>query len=136
MAGRGEPNINEDGLSVRQEKGVVALINETTVAAASRASGIGERTLHKWLKDPKFAAVYRRARREAFTMSVAMTQRYSPSAVNNLAKVMNDPASQHSARVNAAIALLKFGRESIELDDLAARVDELEERQRREREKP
>ncbi|MBK7405818.1 MAG: hypothetical protein IPJ41_14670 [Phycisphaerales bacterium] len=129
MAGRGRPNINEDGLTVRQEKGVIALINETTVAAASRASGIAERTLHTWMKDPKFAKAYRRARREAFSLSIAMTQRYSAMAVNNLAKIMNDPASHNTARVTAAVALLRYGRESIELDDLAARVDQLEEEQ-------
>ena len=31
-------------LSARQEQAIVALINETTIAAASRASGIGQRT--------------------------------------------------------------------------------------------
>ena len=51
-------------------------------------------------------------------------------AVNNLAKIMNDAASHNSARVTAAVALLRYGRESIELDDLAARVDELEDEQK------
>jgi hypothetical protein len=124
--------VNEDGLTVRQEKAVIALINETTVAGASRASGIGERTLHRWLKEPNFNKCYRRARREAFNMSIAMTQRYAAVAVNNLAKIMNDPSSNNTARVTAAVALLRYGRESIELDDLAARVDQLEEEQQRE----
>ncbi|MBK7405809.1 MAG: hypothetical protein IPJ41_14625 [Phycisphaerales bacterium] len=35
-------------------------------------------------------------------------------------------------RVSAATALLRYGRESIELDDLAARVDQLEDEQRKE----
>lgn len=130
MGRRPPHSLNEDGLTVRQEKGIIALINETTVAAASRASGIGERTLHKWLKDDKkFAAAYRRARREAFGLSIALTQRYAAVAVNNLAKIMNDPSSHNTARITAAVALLRYGRESIELDDLAARVDQLEDEQ-------
>jgi hypothetical protein len=132
MGGISGTRVNEDGLTVRQEKAVIALINDTTVAAASRASGIGERTLHRWLKEPNFAKCYRRARREAFNMSIAMTQRYAAVAVNNLAKIMNDPSSNNTARVTAAVALLRYGRESIELDDLAARVDQLEEEQQRE----
>ncbi len=40
--------------------------------------------------------------------------------------MMNETAPQ-SARVRAAAIMLKFGRESIELDELAARVDDLEE---------
>lgn len=126
MGGISGTRINEDGLTVRQEKGIIALINETTVAGASRASGIGERTLHKWLKESNFNRCYRRARREAFSLSIAMTQRYAAVAVNNLAKIMNDPAAHNTARVSAATALLRYGRESIELDDLAARVDQLE----------
>jgi len=132
MGGISGTRVNEDGLTVRQEKAVIALINETTVAAASRSSGIGERTLHRWLKELNFNRCYRRARREAFNMSIAMTQRYAAVAVNNLAKIMNDPSSHNTARVTAAVALLRYGRESIELDDLAARVDQLEEEQRQE----
>jgi len=42
---------------------------------------------------------------------------------------MGDPAANFSARVSAANALLKFARESIELDDLAERVKALEKAQ-------
>lgn len=47
-------------------------------------------------------------------------------AVHTLGKIMADQAVGAAARVSAATALLKFSRESIELDDLASRVDELE----------
>ena len=54
-------------LSVQQENAIVALINETSVAGAARTSGVGERTLHKWLaEDERFKAAYRAARRHAF----------------------------------------------------------------------
>ena len=43
-----------------------------------------------------------------------------------LAKIVTDGSVQASARVSAASALLKFGRESIELDDLAGRIETLE----------
>jgi hypothetical protein len=39
---------------------------------------------------------------------------------------MNDTSSTASAKVTAAGVLLKFGREGIELDDLADRVEALE----------
>jgi len=113
-------------LTARQEKAIVALINETTVAAASRASGIGQRTLHRWMSEPKFLAAYRAARREAFSQAIALTQRYAPLAVTALAKMLSDATAPHSAKVSAATALLRFGREGIELDDVAARVEQLE----------
>ncbi|MBK8233097.1 MAG: hypothetical protein IPK72_21575 [Candidatus Eisenbacteria bacterium] len=38
MGGISGTRVNEDGLTVRQEKAIIALINETTVAGRSRAS--------------------------------------------------------------------------------------------------
>ena len=35
-------------------------------------------------------------------------------------------SAANAAKVSAATAMLKFGRESIELDDLAARIETLE----------
>ena len=47
-------------------------------------------------------------------------------AVATLVKVMQDGAAPPSAKVSAAGMLLKFGREGMELDDLAERVETLE----------
>ena len=71
-------------------------------------------------------AAYRAARRQAFDQTIALTQRYASLAVTTLAKVMADASAANAAKVSAATAMLKFGRESIELDDLAARIETLE----------
>ncbi len=55
-----------------------------------------------------------------------MAQRLAPNALVVLAKIMNDTEAPHSARVSAAMGVLKFGRDALELDDLAARVEALE----------
>ena len=57
----------------------------------------------------------------------APTQRYAPLAVNTLAQVMMDDGAPSSSKVAAATTILRFGREGIELDDLAARVEALEQ---------
>ena len=117
----------EDGLTPQQEQAIIGLINETSVAAAARASGVGQRTLHNWINDDtRFMAAYRAARRQAFDQAIALTQRYASLAVTTLAKVMADASAANAAKVSAATAMLKFGRESIELDDLAARIEALE----------
>ncbi|MFG0259954.1 MAG: hypothetical protein ACF8LK_06330 [Phycisphaerales bacterium JB041] len=117
----------EGGLTPQQEQAIVGLINETSVAAAARASGVGQRTLHQWINDDKqFMAAYRAARRDAFNQAIALTQRYASLAVTTLAKIMADASAPNAAKVSAATAMLKFGRESIELDDLAARIETLE----------
>jgi hypothetical protein len=55
-----------------------------------------------------------------------LTQKYAPVAVATLVKVMQDQTVPPAAKVNAAAVLLRFGREGIELDDLAERVEALE----------
>ncbi len=48
-------------------------------------------------------------------------------AVNTLVQVMMDDSAPSSSKVAAATTLLRFGREGIELDDLAVRVEALEQ---------
>jgi hypothetical protein len=115
------------GLTPQQDRAIVALLNEPNVAKAATAAGVGERTLYRWLaEDDRFKKAFLRARREAFSQAIGMMQRYAPAAVNALAKVFTDSTAPHSSRVSAASAVLKYGREGIELDDLAARVESLE----------
>ncbi len=116
-----------DGLTASQERAVIALLNEQTVGRAAAAAEVGQRTLYRWLKDPTFSRAYREARRDAFGQAIALTQRYAPLAVNTLAQVMMDDGAPSSSKVAAATTILRFGREGIELDDLAARVEALEE---------
>ena len=104
----------------------IALLNEQTLSKAAAAAEVGQRTLYRWLRKPEFSRAYRQARREAFGQAIALTQRYAPLAVNTLAQVMMDDRAPTSSKVAAATTILRFGREGIELDDLAARVEALE----------
>jgi len=124
-------NGHEGALSATQEAALVALLNEPTVNKAAQIAGVGERTLYRWMEQPVFNRAYRAARRQAFSHAVALTQRYAAAAVQTLAKVMADPKATAAAKVAAATSLLRFGREALELDDLAARLEALEEAQAR-----
>ncbi len=124
MAGK---TVESNGhVTAKQERAIVAMLNEQTVARAATAARIGERTLYRWLREPAFSRAYRQARRDAFGQAIALTQRYAPLAVNTLAQVMMDDQAPSSSKVAAATTILRFGREGIELDDLGARVDALE----------
>ena len=114
------------GVTPRQERAVAALLQEPTVTRAAAAAGVGERTIRRWLAEPAFRAAVLAARREAFGHAIGLTQRYAPVAVATLVRVMQDDTVHASAKVTAAAVLLRFGREGIELDDLAERVEALE----------
>ncbi len=116
-----------DKLSQKQERAIVALLDAPTIAKAAEAIGVCERTLYRWLDDPDFAAAYRKARRQAFGVAIGLVQKYAPVAVNCLVRVTTDANAPASAKVAAATALLRFGREGIETDDLAVRVEALEQ---------
>jgi hypothetical protein len=101
-------------------------MSESTVLRAAETVGVDARSIYRWLEDPTFAAAFRRTRREAFAQAMSTTQRYAGLAVNALAKVMTDANANPQARVAAATALLKFSRESLEVDSLVERIEQLE----------
>jgi hypothetical protein len=125
---RSDPPVRWEGstLSPRQERAVLAMLSTPTIARAAEAVGVDESTLHRWLKDHEFVRALRGARASAFDQAVTLTHRYATSAVQVLLKVMADAGAPYTSRVAAAVALLRFAREGVLLDDLTQRVENLE----------
>lgn len=111
-------------LTPKQEKTIAALLASPTIGEAAAAAGVGARTLHTWLADPVFAAAYRTARRDAVGQAIARLQQLSGDAVATLAGLLGD--SRPTIRLAAASKVLDLAVRGIELDDLAARIAELE----------
>ncbi len=120
------PAHEPDILTSDRQKAILALLSEPTIVKAADSVGIDHSTLYRWLKEPEFSKSYREARRESFKHAISMSQKYAPVAVQALVKIVADPKSADSVKVSASGLLLKFSRESIELDDLASRVEALE----------
>jgi len=116
-----------DGLNTRQTRAISGLLQEPTIARAALVAGVDERTVYRWLKEPRFKQAYLDARRDAFGQATTLMQRAAPAAVSTLIKVMSDPSTPPNTKVAAAGMLLKFGREGIELDDVAHRLDVVEQ---------
>src|SRR3984885_13261797 len=108
------------------EEAIAALLTQRNIEEAAKSIGIGTQTMLRWLKIPEFEKAYREARRAAFGQSIARLQQASTAAVSTLLKIMVDPASPPSTRVRAADSILDHSREAIELEDIEARVAELE----------
>jgi len=110
----------------KQEEAIAALLTHRSFEDAARAVGIATKTLLRWLKNPEFDAAYRKARRAAFSQSVARLQQASGAAVSTLLKIMVDPNAPASTRVRAADSVLDHGAKAIEIEDIEVRVAELE----------
>jgi hypothetical protein len=110
----------------KMEDAIAALLSQRNVDEAARVAGIGSRTLLRWLQEPEFQTAYREARRAAFRQSIARLQQASSAAVSTLLKIMVDPAAPASTRVRAADSVLDHSARAIEIEDIEARVSELE----------
>jgi hypothetical protein len=110
----------------KKEEAILALLTQQNVDEAAKTIGIAPNTLLNWLKLPEFDAAYREARRLAFRQSVARLQQASSAAVSTLLKVMVDPSTPASTKVRAADSVMSHAAKAIEIEDIEARVSELE----------
>jgi hypothetical protein len=93
---------------------------------AAKAVGIAPNTLLKWMKIPEFQAAYREARRNAYSQAVAKLQQGATAAATTLLKIMLDQNTPASVRVRAAECVMNHSSKAIEIEDVEARVTELE----------
>jgi hypothetical protein len=113
-------------LSRKQELAIAALLTCSAITDAAKQCGIGEVTLHRWLKDATFQAAYREARRAVVQQAITQVQRATGEAVETLRNVMQDRESPASAKVSAAKTILETAVKGIEIEDLEARIAALE----------
>jgi hypothetical protein len=110
----------------KKKEAIVALVSQRSIEDAARACNVPARTLYRWLKEHEFDAAYRAARRQAYGQSISRLQQGSTAAATTLLKVMVDLATPPSTRVRAAEAVLNHAAKAIEIEDLDARLRELE----------
>lgn len=113
-------------LTTRQHKALAALVSEPSIRKASETSGVPERTMYTWLKEPRFDAEFRAMRRDAVKQATARLQQASGYAVSVLCQLMTKETVHASIRLAAASKVLELAIKSVEIDDLAARLEALE----------
>jgi hypothetical protein len=82
--------------------------------------------MYRWLKEPAFDAAYRKAKRAEFSHAIARLHQMSGPAATTLGKVMVDQKTPPSTKVRAADSILNHAAKAIEMEDIEARVAELE----------
>jgi hypothetical protein len=113
-------------LGRKKETAIAALLAQRNTEEAARVANVGLRTLYWWQKDPEFDAAYRAARRAAFGQTTARLQQGSSAAATILMKLMLDANTPASTRVRAAEVIVIHASKAIEIEDIEARVSELE----------
>jgi hypothetical protein len=110
----------------KKEEAVAALLSHRTLDEAARAVGIAPNTLIRWQQEPDFDKAHRKARRAAFGQCTARLQQASSAAVSAVLKIMVDSNAPTSTRLRAADIVLAHTAKAIEIEDIEARVSELE----------
>jgi hypothetical protein len=110
----------------KQEEAIAALLTQRNIDEAAKAVGIATNTLLKWMKLPEFQKAYREARRAAFSQSIARLQQGTSAAATTLIKLLLDPNTPASVRARVADSIFSHASKAIEIEDIEARVSELE----------
>jgi transposase-like protein len=110
----------------KKEEAIAALLTQRNIDEAAKAIGVAPNTLLKWMKLPEFQTGYREARRAAFGQAVARLQQGTSAAATTLLKTLVDPGTPASVKVRAAEAIFNHAAKAIEIEDIEARVSELE----------
>ena len=113
-------------LSRKKEQAIAALLSQRGIEEAARAAGIGTTTLRRWLRLPEFQAEYLQARRDVVHQANARIQQNAGAAAAVLLKLMADHTTPASVRMRSAECVLNHATKAIEIEDLEARVAELE----------
>jgi hypothetical protein len=95
---------------------------------AARTANVPPRTIYRWLKEPDFDAQYRKAKRAAFGQAVARLQQGTGAAAAVMLKLMVDAGVPASTRLRAADCVFTHAKNAIEIEEIEARLAELERR--------
>jgi hypothetical protein len=105
---------------------VAAMMTHGSTEAAAEAVGIAASTGYRWARDRAVIERLRQARQQAWGRAMAQLQEAGPEAVEALRKVLRE-AENETPRVSAARTILELGLKSVEIGDITARLEHLEE---------
>ena len=118
--------VEADDLTPQQQGALVALLSCPTYAAASAQSGVSPATLWRYTQDETFARRLREARAVVVSQAVLRLQYAAGDAVKALHDIVNSAEASGAVRVAAARVIIEQSLRAVEVDELRARLVELE----------
>ena len=118
--------LRNSSLERKQEEVIAALLTQRNMEEAAKVAGVAVRTLIRRMKIPEFQKAYREARKAAFQQSTARLQQATSAATTTLIKLLVDPATPAAVKARVADSIFNHAAKAIEIEDIEARVSELE----------
>ena len=110
----------------KMEAAISALLTRPSIEDAAHVAGVAEKTLRRWMREPRFIAQYLRARREGVNQAIAWMQQATGAAGTVALKLMTDPNVPAAVRLRAAEFVFDRAISGVEIEDIEARLAELE----------
>ena len=115
-------------LTSSQHQALVALLEERSLVAAARRTGIGERTLRRWLHgNPDFQDELREMRQQYLTQAATRLQAAASGSVQTLLELLASKDHIEPGRAALVRTALDFAFRAGAYTDLGDRLDALEE---------
>ncbi len=118
---------SDENLTAKQERFLAALLVAPTVAEAAKVAGVADSTARHWLTQPHIRRAWLDRRREVVDQAMTGIQLATRAALATLLDCLK-PKYPAGVRVRAATAILETAIRTVEIGDLAARIEELEGR--------
>jgi len=126
--------IAENGkISAKQEKAIIELLNPTnmSISGIAKKLNIGERTIHTWIKQPKFKEALFNARKELTKDGLNKLKESLGEAVNVINGLMG--SDKEMVRLKASQLVIDYNLKLREDEDFEERLSRLEEVARNEK---
>jgi phage terminase small subunit len=113
-------------LTPKQRKFVAAVMASTSVKAAAAASGVGERTAHRWIREENVQRELDKALDATLTDTTRIFVRATSAALQVLLESLRDEKPD-SIRLSAAKTVLDGAMKLYELTNISRRVGVIED---------
>jgi molybdenum-dependent DNA-binding transcriptional regulator ModE len=113
-------------MTQKQQKFLKAMMEEQSIAEASKSAGISQTTAYKYLDDGVFKKELQRARRKAVDGISHRLRRLGNDAIDTLRDNLTDAEATPATKNSTAKIILEFIYRSHELENVTERLDELE----------
>ena len=108
----GNDALSSGFITAREERAISALLSAGSIRAASRSSGISERTIYRYLQQEDFRRELTRAHEFIYAGALLRLRGLAGRAVAVLEEVFNDPRARAADRIAAAREVLTWAEKS------------------------
>jgi len=112
--------------SAKHQKLIAALLENHSLDAAFKATGISRNTGYRWIGTPEFQKAYRQARGRIVQAVIGRLQSMGAKALAAIEAVLDDSQAAPAVKVQAGRAVLDLILRAHEVDQLEGRLEALE----------